>query len=151
MVARQPMFFFDSILLPNIPEIRGEPLKLKLYGLRGDVERLGATDACVACANLILGNRASVTHSAMRTRRMQELLEKDEVGGVRLEMVAEQPPAGVRLSDESEERDQKRLRSIAAGKAAVPSTEVRSESIPSDVESRKRAADTAIEDIDPRT
>ena len=66
---------FFSIFLPNIPEIRGEPLKLKLYGLRGDVERLGAIDTCVACANLILGNRASVTHSAMRTRRMQELLE----------------------------------------------------------------------------
>ena len=59
-----------------------------------------------------LGNRASVTHSAMCTRRMQELLETDEVSRVRLELgrlrqpekvLVEQPPAGVIRSDESEE------------------------------------------------
>ena len=42
----------------------------------------------------------------------------------------------------------RQLRWIAAGKAAVPSTEVCNESI--QVESRKRAADKAIEDMNPR-
>ena len=51
----------------------------------------------------------------------------------------------MRASDESEERAGKRLRSIAAGKAA-PSTEERNESTQIEVESRERAADTAIED-----
>ena len=65
------------------------------------------------------------------------------------EAVAEQPSAGVRASHESEERAGKRLRSIAAGKAA-PSTEVCNESMHVEVESRTRAADTAIGDIGPR-
>ena len=52
------------------------PLRRKLYVLRGDVERLGATDGCVAVTHLILGSRASVTHSARCTRRMQELSGK---------------------------------------------------------------------------
>ena len=62
-------------------------------------------------------------------------------------VVAEQPPAGMRCSDESEERTRKRLRSIAAGKAAVPSTEIRNESI--NLESRMREADTATENTGP--
>ena len=130
-----PCFLVER--LPIIPEICGEPLKRKLYVLRGDVERLGATDGCVACINLTLGNRPSVTHRATCTRRWQELLEKGEMGRVRLglrwlrqpvEAVAGQPP-GMRPSDESEERAQQRLQSISAGKAAVPSTEVLNESI----------------------
>ena len=53
--------------------------------------------------------------------------KKDEVGRARLERRrlrepggsdAEQPPAGMRPSDESEERTRKRLRSRVAGKAA---------------------------------
>ena len=55
----------------------------------------------------------------LETRRLRQL---DEV-------VADQPPAGMRCSDESEERTRKRLLSIAAGIAAVPSTDVRSVSI----------------------
>ena len=158
VVARQPMLAGgEAIPLPNIPEIRGDSLKRKLCVLRGDVERLGAADGCVARTYLIFGNRASVTHSATCTRRMQDLLDKEEVGRVRLELrrlpqpdevVVEQPAAGRRPSDESEERNRKRLRSIAAGEAAVPSVEVSSESM--QAESKKRAADTAIEDIDPR-
>ena len=73
----------------------------------------------------------------LETRRLRQL---DEV-------VADQPPAGMRCSDESEERTRKRLLSMAAGIAAVPPTEVRSESI--QLKSRKRAAATAIVDHDP--
>ena len=85
-----------------------------------------------------------------RGRRQDGMFDMDEVGSVRLEMrrsrqpgevVAEQPPTGVRLSDESEKSTRKQLRSVAASKAAVPSTEVCNESI--QVESRKRAADKA--------
>ena len=64
-------------------------------------------------------------------------------------MVAEQPLAGVRASHDSEERAGKRLRSIAAGKAA-PSTQVYFESKQVEVGYTTRAADTAIEDSDPR-
>ena len=56
----------QTVRLPFIAEIRGEPLKRKLYGLRDDVERLGATDGCVACTNLVF--RASVTDSATNAR-----------------------------------------------------------------------------------
>ena len=68
---------------------------------------------------------------------MQELLEKDEVGRVRLvmgtlrqkaEVVFQHPPTGGRTSDKSEECAGGRLRTIAAGKAAPP-TEVRNESM----------------------
>ena len=69
--------------------------------------------------------------------QMRRLRQPDDV-------VVEQPPAGMRLSDESEERTNRQRR----GNAAVPSIEVRHESI--QVESRKRAADAAIEDVDPR-
>ena len=62
-------------------------------------------------------------------------------------VVAEQPPAGMRPSDEPEEGTRKRLRVISAGKAAVPST-IRNE--PMQAKPGKRAADTAIEDTDPR-
>ena len=54
----------ETVRLPIIPENHGEPLQRKLYVLRGDVERPGTTDKCLACTNIILGNRATVTHSA---------------------------------------------------------------------------------------
>ena len=45
VVARQSMLAVGEALpLPIIPEIRGGPLKRKLFAPRGDVERLGATD-----------------------------------------------------------------------------------------------------------
>ena len=143
----------EAVILPIIPETGGEPLKRELYVLRGDVKRLGATDGCTACTNLILGNRATVTHDECKICK-----EKDGVRRVRLErrwvrqpekMVVGQPLAGVRASHESEERAGNRLRSIAAGTAA-PSIEVCNETMQVEVGSRTRAADTAIEDIDPR-
>ena len=65
------------------------------------------------------------------------------------ETVAEQPSAGVRASHDSEERAGNRLRSKAAGQAAL-STEVCNEPMQVEVGSRTRAADTAIEDLYPR-
>ena len=63
--ARQPMLAGAGATLPPIiPEIRADALKRMLYVARGDVERLEATDGCVACTNLILGKRASPVHSA---------------------------------------------------------------------------------------
>ena len=53
----------EVVPLPMDPEIRGELFKQNFYVLRGDVVRLGATDGCVACANLILGNRVDATNS----------------------------------------------------------------------------------------
>ena len=35
--------------------------------VRGYVERLGATDGCIACTNLILGNRATLTRDECKT------------------------------------------------------------------------------------
>ena len=109
VVARQPHSCRRSGCTSSghSPKKRNELLKRKLSVLGGDVERLGATDGCVACTKRILCNRATVTHSATCTRRMQELMEKEDVGRVRFEMrslrqpyevVAEQLPAGVESS-----------------------------------------------------
>ena len=118
----------EAAPLAIIPEARGKPFKRTLYVLRGDVEKLGASDGCVACTNPILGNMATETLQSTSTRRMQELVEKDAGGRVKLEMgrlrqpdevVAEQPPAGVRAAGESQE----------TSRCSAPSTEVRHESM----------------------
>ena len=95
--------WWKAVPLPIMSEIRGAPLKWKLFVVRSYVERLGATDGFVACTDLILGDRASVTHSATCTQRMQEWLEKDEVGRVRLEM----KPRSVLKSDFDRQRQAK--------------------------------------------
>ena len=112
----------EAVLLSNIPETRGETL--------------------VACAHLIW---------ATCTRRMQKVLEQDEVGRARLEMrwLLKQPQTSASTSGKSEERAGKRLRSIAAGKAA-PSKDVLNELVHIEFASRKRAADTSHQGHDPR-
>ena len=54
--------------------------------MKGDVESFGTTDGCVSRVHLMHDDRGSVNHSATCKRRAQELLEKDEVGRVNLEL-----------------------------------------------------------------
>ena len=111
MVARQPMLVGGkAVLLPSIPRTRGQQLKRMLYVLRGDVERLGATDGRVPCSSW-----ATQLRSLIRQRARDECKScwrKNEVGRVRLEMrrlrqpseVAKQQPGGASLSHDSKER-----------------------------------------------
>ena len=106
---------------------------------------VGAIRVSLSCHLSVMWSRTRRTQTLAKRRpptrkrardECNNVRREDEFGRVRLELrrlrqpdevVAEQPPVGVRFSDEAEECLQRRFRSITTGKAAAPSTEVRIE------------------------
>ena len=86
----------------SLQKTRGEPLKWKFYVLRGDVERLAASDGCFCVCpsqpgkqscnwlgNVHTANAKVVGESEVRRMRLERRLRRPD------EVVAEQPPVGV--------------------------------------------------------
>ena len=61
------------------------PVQRRLYILKADVERLGATPGCPGCTCVLLGESTQLNHTEACRARMMELLAQDPKGKARIE------------------------------------------------------------------
>ena len=61
--------------------VTADRVERKLYVVKKDIEKFGATDGCPGCACIAIGGKAMVQHNDECRTRIEELLQQEEVSG----------------------------------------------------------------------